>query len=99
MIHCYFRCSSESAARLKSTAKQTIEKDGIVPTILCTHTDDVEHINMRSLDKLPGESPTMLSLVIQLSFLLNDSLSQLSLSLKAVNSIFIEQFSNIYEIY
>ncbi|KAK2720252.1 ATP-dependent DNA helicase PIF1-like [Artemia franciscana] len=56
------RCSSESAARLKSTAKQTIEKDGIIPTILCTHTDDVEHINMRSLDKLPG-TPTVFKAV------------------------------------
>lgn len=38
------------------TSTQTIEKDGILATRLCSHTKDADVINETKLKELPGES-------------------------------------------
>lgn len=40
--------------RLKQTEKNTVERDGIKATRLCTHREDVNHINQEHLKKLTG---------------------------------------------
>ena len=46
------------AERLRETAENVVERNGIKATRLCTHRDDVEHINSEQLQKLPGEKLT-----------------------------------------
>lgn len=48
------RCGEVEANMLKATAQNNIERDGIVATKLCTHTQDVTKINNEQLGKLPG---------------------------------------------
>ena len=50
------KCSEEDAEVLKGTRDNKISKNGIVPTKLCTHTDDVNIINTRELEKCSGEN-------------------------------------------
>ena len=49
------RCTGEDAKLLTAT-KQQQPKEGIVPTQLCTHTDDVVTINRRELEKCDAET-------------------------------------------
>ncbi|KAF2357505.1 DNA helicase Pif1-like [Trinorchestia longiramus] len=49
------RCSEEHAAVLRATAKNELTRDGIQATRLCTHREDVSHINSQQLDGLPGQ--------------------------------------------
>ena len=49
------RCEEEDAQILKATKNNKIARNGIVPTKLCTHTDDVSIINSSELDKCEGE--------------------------------------------
>ena len=49
-------CSDEDAEALKSTRDNKVSKNGIVPTQLCTHTEDVNIINTRELEKCRGET-------------------------------------------
>jgi len=49
------QCWDEDTAVLKNTRKNVVEKNGIVATKLCTHTDDVKMINKRCLEILKGE--------------------------------------------
>jgi len=49
------KCSEEDAEILKKTSSNQFSKNGIVPTKLCTHTDDVSIINQRELGKCEGE--------------------------------------------
>ena len=42
-------------SRLKLTESNIVEKDGIKATRLCTHREDVDHINKEHLNRLPGE--------------------------------------------
>lgn len=48
------RCTDEDSEVLKST-KSNVAREGIVPTKLCTHTEDVTLINKRELEKCEGE--------------------------------------------
>ena len=50
------KCSDEDAEVLKGTRDHLVSKNGIVPTKLCTHTDDVNIINTRELEKCQGET-------------------------------------------
>ena len=50
------RCSDEDAEVLTATRDNAVSKNGIVPTKLCTHTDDVNIINTRELEKCSGET-------------------------------------------
>ena len=50
------KCSDEDAELLKGTRDHKVSKNGIVPTKLCTHTDDVNIINTRELEKCQGET-------------------------------------------
>lgn len=53
MIH--FRCPDYVYTTLRATAKQNIQKDGILATRLCTHKEDVNEINEYHLQKLNGK--------------------------------------------
>ncbi|KAG0701618.1 ATP-dependent DNA helicase PIF1 [Chionoecetes opilio] len=48
------QCSDEAAERLRDTKGNTLERDGIKASRLCTHRDDVDHINTRHLNELTG---------------------------------------------
>lgn len=48
--------TEEISKRLLQTSKQTIEKNGILATQLCSHTSDSNAINESKLSNLPGES-------------------------------------------
>ncbi|RVE49816.1 hypothetical protein evm_005546 [Chilo suppressalis] len=50
------RVTKEISDRLLSTARQKIECDGILATILCSHTNDSKTINDTKLKDLNGES-------------------------------------------
>ena len=50
------KCSEQDAETLKKTSSNQFSKNGIVPTKLCTHTDDVSIINQRELGKCTGET-------------------------------------------
>ena len=50
------KCSAEDAEVLKATRDNKVAQNGIVPTKLCTHTDDVNIINTRELEKCSGET-------------------------------------------
>lgn len=56
------QCWDEDVATLKSTRKHVVEKNGITATKLCTHTDDVNMINKRELEKLTGEEKTFVAM-------------------------------------
>ena len=56
------KCSEEDAEVLKGTRDNKISKNGIVPTKLCTHTDDVNIINTRELEKCSGETKRFVAL-------------------------------------
>lgn len=47
--------NDEIVKRLTATSKQKIEKNGILATQLCSHTNDANLINNSKLQKLPGE--------------------------------------------
>jgi len=49
------QCTEKDAETLASTRNNCVSKSGIVPTKLCTHTDDVSLINKRELAKCEGE--------------------------------------------
>ncbi|XP_053325483.1 ATP-dependent DNA helicase PIF1 [Spea bombifrons] len=49
------RCTDEVARKLLLTGNHKIERDGILATRLCTHKDDVELMNERRLQQLPGD--------------------------------------------
>lgn len=55
MVH---SCPTKLVTRLMATKNQTIEKDGIQATKLCTHKDNVNQINEMHLDQLPGQVRT-----------------------------------------
>ncbi|KAK3513386.1 hypothetical protein QTP70_014213 [Hemibagrus guttatus] len=48
------RITEEVTSRLLKSARNPIERDGIVATRLCTHKDDVELTNENKLQQLPG---------------------------------------------
>eukprot|EP00092_Neocalanus_flemingeri_P020384 GFUD01022082.1.p1 GENE.GFUD01022082.1~~GFUD01022082.1.p1 ORF type:complete len:663 (-),score=151.50 GFUD01022082.1:268-2256(-) len=48
------KCTEADAEVLKGT-KGNVARDGIVPTKLCTHTEDVNMINKRELERCEGE--------------------------------------------
>ena len=48
--HC--RCSNEVTEVLMKTVKHNIEQEGILATRLCTHKEDVHHINKYRLKKI-----------------------------------------------
>ena len=48
-------CTEKDAETLASTRSNCVTKSGIVPTKLCTHTDDVGLINKRELAKCDGD--------------------------------------------
>ncbi|XP_064415803.1 ATP-dependent DNA helicase PIF1 [Latimeria chalumnae] len=52
------RCTEEAEEQLRKTAFNQIERDGILATRLCTHKDDVELLNQKRLQQLPGELQT-----------------------------------------
>jgi len=49
------QCGEKEAEILMGTKKHKLGDDGIVPTKLCTHTDDVNLINNKELNKCAGE--------------------------------------------
>ena len=49
------QCSDGDAETLANTRNNTVARHGIVPTKLCTHTDDVNLINKRELAKCQGD--------------------------------------------
>lgn len=55
------RCPEYVDTTLRATARQSIQKDGIVATRLCTHKEDVNQINEHHLKKLNGESKVYIS--------------------------------------
>ncbi len=56
--HWCCRCSDEVYDTLCGTSHNTLDTDGIMATRLCTHKEDVDHINNLHLDKLPGQQNT-----------------------------------------
>ena len=52
------RVTDEIKEKLKSTAKQKIESNGILATRLCSHVNEAEEINQFQLNELKGESKT-----------------------------------------
>ncbi|XP_042234132.1 ATP-dependent DNA helicase PIF1-like isoform X1 [Homarus americanus] len=50
------RCTEDMVDCLKSTESNEVEKDGIKATRLCTHREDVDHINQEHLNKLTGNA-------------------------------------------
>ena len=56
------KCSVEDAETLKMTRDNKVSLNGIVPTKLCTHTDDVSVINKSQLDKCPGEIKRLMAM-------------------------------------
>ncbi|XP_013401768.1 ATP-dependent DNA helicase PIF1 [Lingula anatina] len=49
------RCPEFVEKTLHATSKHVLDKDGIQATRLCTHKEDVGHINQMHLDRLKGE--------------------------------------------
>jgi len=49
------QCSDEDTSVLRQTKKNVVERNGIAATKLCTHSDDVNMINKRELEKLEGD--------------------------------------------
>ena len=47
-----FRCSQAAVDILTNSKFNKIESEGILPTRLCTHKDDVDLINKTELDSL-----------------------------------------------
>jgi len=54
-------CTDSDAEVLKGT-KGNISREGIVPTKLCTHTEDVNMINKKELEKCEGEEKRFLAI-------------------------------------
>lgn len=50
------RCTEEMVAVLKATESNVVERNGIKASRLCTHKEDVDHINKEHLNKLTGET-------------------------------------------
>ena len=50
------RCTPKTVAILKKTQSNKLNRNGIIPTKLCTHVEDVRQINKSELDKLTGKS-------------------------------------------
>lgn len=63
------KCSEEDAEILKKTSSNQFSKNGIVPTKLCTHTDDVSIINQRELGKCEGEIKRYIAVLIHSQYL------------------------------
>ena len=59
-----FRCPDMVQNTLRGTAKNNIQKDGILATRLCTHKEDVDQINVYQLEKLTGRHFKHLFLVL-----------------------------------
>lgn len=49
-------CNSKTTEILKATSSNKVGQNGIVPTKLCTHIENVKYINQLELDKLKGKS-------------------------------------------
>ncbi|XP_068217056.1 ATP-dependent DNA helicase PIF1 [Palaemon carinicauda] len=56
------RCTEDMVDRLKLTETNVVEKDGIKATRLCTHREDVNHINNEHLNKLTGKAEVFQSI-------------------------------------
>ena len=54
----YFLCRCEDWASevLRQTASNQLSRNGVLATRLCTHREDVTHINSQHIERLPGES-------------------------------------------
>ncbi|XP_043591406.1 ATP-dependent DNA helicase PIF1 isoform X3 [Bombus pyrosoma] len=55
------RVTDDTAEKLKATAKQKIESNGILATRLCSHVNEAEEINQFQLDELKDESKTYMA--------------------------------------
>ncbi|KAK3579156.1 hypothetical protein CHS0354_022179 [Potamilus streckersoni] len=55
------RCPDFVSNTLRATAQNNIEKHDILATRLCTHKDDVDHINQFHLKNLPGQPQLFIS--------------------------------------
>lgn len=51
-----FSCCDKITSKLAETRNNSIEKDGVLATKLCTHKDNVDHINELHLSKITGKS-------------------------------------------
>ena len=49
------KCTAKTVAVLKKTQSHNLIANGIIPTKLCTHTEDVRQINQSELGKLSGK--------------------------------------------
>ncbi|XP_069948280.1 ATP-dependent DNA helicase PIF1 isoform X2 [Cherax quadricarinatus] len=56
------RCTDDMVQCLKATEANIIERDGIKATRLCTHREDVDHINEEHLNKLMGNAQVFQSI-------------------------------------
>jgi len=55
------KCTDADTEVLKGT-KGNVAREGIIPTKLCTHTDDVNMINKRELEKCEGEEKRFIAI-------------------------------------
>ncbi|MPC39219.1 ATP-dependent DNA helicase PIF1 [Portunus trituberculatus] len=55
------RCSEAAAEKLQQTVNNCVERDGIKASRLCTHRDDVDHINSVHLNDLSGQERVFVS--------------------------------------
>ncbi|KAJ8306329.1 hypothetical protein KUTeg_016874 [Tegillarca granosa] len=55
------RCSENNQETLRETARNHLNKNGIIATRLCTHKEDVDKINQYHLEKLQSVSKTFTS--------------------------------------
>jgi len=55
------KCTDEDSEVLKGT-KANVSREGIVPTKLCTHTEDVNMINKRELERCEGEEKRFIAI-------------------------------------
>lgn len=49
------RCSEATITALRATCQHQLARDGILASRLCTHREDVQHINTQHLEQLKGE--------------------------------------------
>lgn len=50
----FFRVTDDIVERLRSTSRNSLEKEGIVPTQLCCKTVEAKQINENKLEQLTG---------------------------------------------
>ncbi|XP_069169756.1 ATP-dependent DNA helicase PIF1 isoform X3 [Procambarus clarkii] len=56
------RCTEDMVKCLKETENNNVERDGIKASRLCTHREDVNHINQEYLNKLTGNGKVFQSI-------------------------------------